>query len=180
MKETLSRGILNMHVHELLLEKFGLFFDTLNDQDKWLVKTAKSNRTFCFGDGVDVKAIKAVKFPVTLGGIKGGRDYTKTDIIKNVLPQLLSHKPMKTAGMQLNFKNYNGWILGRYIKLQRTVSGHHSLLLTNILLGAEKSPKIVFHYEALEKCFKMEKRKEAENFHQQFALESKERLISLA
>ena len=45
---------------------FNVFLDTLNNQDKWPVKTAKSNRIFCFGDWVELKAIKAVKFPVTL------------------------------------------------------------------------------------------------------------------
>ena len=46
---------------------FDITFDTLNDQDKRLVKTAKTNKTFCFGDGVEVKAIKSVKFPATIG-----------------------------------------------------------------------------------------------------------------
>ena len=41
----------------------------LNDRDKNLVKTAKSNRLFCFGNGVEVKAIKSVKFPVTIGEV---------------------------------------------------------------------------------------------------------------
>ena len=61
---------------------FDIFFDMLNDQDKYLVKTAKSNRTFYFGDRVEIKAIKSVKFPVTIGHIKGVRAYIETDIIK--------------------------------------------------------------------------------------------------
>ena len=64
---------------------------------------------------------------------------------------------MKTAGMLLNFKNDSCQILGRYVKSQRTTSGHYSLPLTNMLLGAEKSPKIELHCEALEKCSRMEK-----------------------
>ena len=35
---------------------FDIFFDTLNDQDKHLVKTDKSNRTFYFSDEIEVKA----------------------------------------------------------------------------------------------------------------------------
>ena len=58
----------------------------ISNQDKYLVKTAKSNRTFYFGDRVDIKAIKSVKFPVTIGYIKGVRAYIEADIIKNDLP----------------------------------------------------------------------------------------------
>ena len=46
--------------------------------------------------------------------------------------------------MLLNLKNDRCSISGWYIKLQKTTSGDFSLLLTNMLLGAEKSPKIVF------------------------------------
>ena len=45
---------------------FDIFFDTLNDQDKSLVKTA--NMTICFHD-----ATNSVKFPVLLEGVKGVR-----------------------------------------------------------------------------------------------------------
>ena len=50
---------------------FDIFFDML--KDKHLVKTAKSYRTLCFGDGVEVKAIKWLQFPVTIEGVKGIR-----------------------------------------------------------------------------------------------------------
>ena len=77
----------------------------LNDRDKRLVKIAKSNRTFCFRGGVEVKAINSVKFQVTIVGFKCITAYIEANIVKNDLPLLLSHKSMKTAGMQLNFKN---------------------------------------------------------------------------
>lgn len=50
---------------------FNLFFDTLSDQVKNLVRISKSNRTFSFGDGMEVKASKAVKFPVAIGSVNG-------------------------------------------------------------------------------------------------------------
>ena len=50
------------------------------------METAKSNKTFCFGDGVEVKADKAAKFPVIFVGVKGISAYTETDVIKNDLP----------------------------------------------------------------------------------------------
>ena len=45
------------------------------------MKTAKSNRTFCCGDGVAIKAFKAVKFPGTLEGVTGVRAYIAANII---------------------------------------------------------------------------------------------------
>ncbi len=63
---------------------------------------------------------------------------------KNDLLQLLNYKSMKTAGMLLNFKNDSCQILGRYLKLQRTTSGHNNLPLTFGNL------KIVLYCETLE------------------------------
>ena len=156
-----------------------VFFDTLNNWDKWLVVTAESNRTFCCGDGVEVKAIKAVKFPVTLGGVKDVSVYIKADIIKNDFPLLLSHKSMKTAGMLLNFKNDSCRISDRYIKVQRTTSGYYNIPLANMLLRAESLPKIVLCCEVFKKYLWIEKRSKAKNLHRLFAHASKERLISL-
>ena len=44
----------------------------------------KSNKTFCFGDGVEVKVIKSVKFPVTIGHVKGVSAYMETDSKKMI------------------------------------------------------------------------------------------------
>ena len=61
------------------------------------METTKFNRTFCLGYGVEVKAIKAVIFPATLGGVKVVRGYIKADIIKKDLSQLLSHSKSKVG-----------------------------------------------------------------------------------
>ena len=58
------------------------------------METTKSNRTFHFGHRVEVKAIKAIKFPIILGNEKGIR----------TLSLLLSNKSMKTVRMLLNLK----------------------------------------------------------------------------
>ena len=107
-----------------------------------------------------VKAINSVKLAVTIGCIKGVRVYIETDIVKNDLPLLLSHKSMKTAGMLLDFKNDSYRILSRCIKLQSMMSGHFSLPLRNMLLEVERPVNVVLHCEALKKCSRVEKRKE--------------------
>ena len=56
---------------------------------------------------------------------------------------------MKTDGMLLDFKNGVSQILGRYIKLQHTTSGHYSLPLTNILLEVERLANVVLYCETL-------------------------------
>ena len=107
-----------------------------------------------------IKAINSVKFLVTIRGVKGVKEYIEADIVKNDLPLLLSHKSMKTAGMLLDFKNDSSRILGRYIKLQSTMSGHYSLPLTNMLWEIERSANVVLHYETL-KMFKSGEKKKA-------------------
>ena len=137
VKETFGMAVLDSVCSWTVARKlwFDIFFDSLNDQDKYLVKTAKPNRTFCFGDGVEAKAINSVKFPVTIRGVvKGVRMYIEAAMVKNDLLLLLSHKSISTAGMLLDFKNDSYRILCRYIKLQSTMFGHYSLLLTNMLL----------------------------------------------
>ena len=139
MRKTFSMAVLDSSCSWTVARKlrFDIFFNMLNDRDKCLVKTTMSNRTFYFGDGVEVKAINSVKFPVTTGVIKGVRAYIEANIVKNDLPLLLSHKYIKTAGMLLDLKNDSYWILGRYIKLQSMASRHYSLAFTNMLLEVE-------------------------------------------
>ena len=58
VRETLGMAVWNSACSHTVTGKlwFDIFFDTLNNWDKCLVKIAKSNRTFYFGDGVGVKA----------------------------------------------------------------------------------------------------------------------------
>ena len=87
VRETLGMAVFNSACSQSVARKlwFDIFFDMLNDLDKCFIKTAKSNRTFCFGDGVEVKAIKSVKFLLTIGGVKSVKVYTEAAIVKNDL-----------------------------------------------------------------------------------------------
>ena len=86
VKKILGMAVLDSACSWTIARKlwFDIFFETLNDRDKCFVKTAKSNRTFCFGDGVKVKTINLVKFPVTIWGVKGIRVYTETNSKKMI------------------------------------------------------------------------------------------------
>ena len=59
VREAHGMAVLDSACSQIVARKlwFDIFFDTLNDQDKHLVKTAKTNKTFCFGDGVEVKLL---------------------------------------------------------------------------------------------------------------------------
>ena len=71
VRETLSMAMLDSACSQTVARKllFDIFFDMLNDWEKPFVKTAKSDRTFCFNDRVEVKAINLIKFPITMGGV---------------------------------------------------------------------------------------------------------------
>ena len=83
VRETLGIAVLDSACSQTVARKlwFDIFFDTLNKQDICLVKTAEYNRTFCFGDIVELKAINLV----TIGGIKGVRVYVEADIVKKII-----------------------------------------------------------------------------------------------
>ena len=68
VKKTLARAALDSANSWTVAREicFKVLFNILNDRDKRWEETAESNRIFCFGDGVEVKAIKSGKFPVTL------------------------------------------------------------------------------------------------------------------
>ena len=57
-------AVLDSACSQTVTEKlcFDIFFEMLNDRDKHLVKAAKSNRTFCFDDRVEVKAFIQLNF----------------------------------------------------------------------------------------------------------------------
>ena len=57
----------------------------------------------------------------------------------------LAHRRQQSAGSAVQFH-------------YRTTSRYHSLSLTKMPLWAEKSPKIILHCEALEKCSRIKKK----------------------
>ena len=75
VKKALGRAVLDSASSQTVAGEiwFNTFLDTLE-------KTAKFKSTFCFWDEVEVKAIKAVKFPLTLVGVKGVRVHIVVDI----------------------------------------------------------------------------------------------------
>lgn len=178
VKETFGMAVLDSACTRTLAGEVWLdvYLDTLNESDLQLVKYTNSDRSFCFGDGVAVTAIKVAKFPVTLGGI---RVYIEADIVKNDLPLLLSHKSMKTAGIVLDFRKDMCWIFDKCIELKTTTSGHYCLPLTNKLLDHSGTKNIVLHVQNFGQCSFTEKKKKAEKLHRQFAHASKEKLVSL-
>ena len=104
MTETLGKAVLDSACSQTGEIWFNIFFDTLNDQGKGLVETDKYNRIFCFGDAVEVKAIKTVKFPLTLGSVKVSELILRQTLSKMIYSwYYISHKSVKTAGMLLIF-----------------------------------------------------------------------------
>ena len=84
VRDTLGMAVLDSGCSWAVATKlwFDIFFVMLNDQDKCLVKIAKSHWTFCFGEVMEVKAINSVKFPVTIWGVKAVKAYIEANIEK--------------------------------------------------------------------------------------------------
>lgn len=78
------------------------FYDNLAEGDTIFIKICMSDRMFCFGDGLELKSTKTVKFPVIIADVRITRVYIGAVIVKNHLSLLLSYKFIKTAGMLLD------------------------------------------------------------------------------
>ena len=86
VRETLGMAVLDSVSSWTVAIKlwFDFFFDTLNDQDKYLEKT---NKTFCFGDRVEVKSINSVKFLATRGRAFANSPGDRCSISGQVIPR---------------------------------------------------------------------------------------------
>ena len=79
-----------------------VYLDMLNEEEMSLVETLDSDTKFKFGDGVEMKSIKRMKIPATLGK---KRVLICTDVVKSEIPLLMSRSSMKRANMVLDFVN---------------------------------------------------------------------------
>ena len=151
--------------------------DILSDSDRACVKWSKADTKFRFGDGIDVKSVEEIEFPVVIGK---KRVKIKANVVNNEIPLLLSKASMKRANIVLNFMNDTAEILGQNVKLYTTSSGHYCVPLCNTLLIENVlNTSIILHTEALQ-YMSDEKMKKARKLHRQFAHASKEKLCKLA
>ena len=65
--------------------------ETLTEDEKALIETSSSDTSFVFGDGEEVKAMKKVLLPVTIGSklVK-----IEAEVVKNDIPLLFSRPSM--------------------------------------------------------------------------------------
>lgn len=178
VKETLGRAVLDSACTSTICGELWLkvYLEMLSEEEMKLVQFSKSEKSYCFGDGKAVQAIKKVKVPARIGSEKV---YIETDVVSNELPLLLSRKSMKAAGMVLDFNSDHVWFQGRWLQLKTTTSGHYSLRLSQTILDDDVLPSIVLHVKTLHQCSTAEKKKKAIKLHRQFAHASKEKLVGL-
>ena len=82
LSETLGMGVLDTGCTKTVAgeEWMEAYLDTLSKEDRDLVKTFKTNSSFCFGDGVSVNASRCVKFPAVIGNKK---IYIQANVVEN-------------------------------------------------------------------------------------------------
>ncbi|CAL4065493.1 unnamed protein product, partial [Meganyctiphanes norvegica] len=87
-----------------------VYLDILSDSDRASVKWSKVDTKFRFGDGIEVKSVDELEFPVIIGA---KRVMIKANVVKNEIPLLLSKASMIRAKLVLNFNNDTAEILGQ-------------------------------------------------------------------
>ena len=100
------------------------FIDNLSKQEREMIKYEPSNQTFTFGDGDSVTSMRKVTIPCWMGGEPGE---VTTDVVDCNIPLLLSNKSMEAVGIILDFRKREVKVNNRWIKLERTTSGHYAL-----------------------------------------------------
>ena len=179
VRESLGMGILDSACTRTVTGEtwLNVYLDTLSDSDRASVKWSKADTKFRFGDGIEVKSVKEIEFPVIIGK---KRVRIKANVVKNEIPLLLSKASMKRAKLVLNFNNDTAEILGQNVKLHITSSGHYCVPLCNtLLMDNVLNTNIVLHTEALQYMSNDKKMKKAIKLHKQFAHASKEKLCNL-
>ena len=90
-----------------------VFLDVLTESDKTLITYSPSNKKFHFGDSVEVKSVKKVKFPAFIGSKKV---LIEANIVDNEIPLLLSSASIKRAKLVLDFSRDMAMVFDESIK----------------------------------------------------------------
>ena len=120
-----------------------VYLDTLSIADKALVKSTKVDTKFRFGDGIEVKSVEEIEFPVVIGK---KRVRIKANNVNNEI--LLLHKAsMKRANISFNFKKDTAEIFGQNVKLYINSSGHYCVPLCNTILIELNTEALQYNYD---------------------------------
>ena len=114
---------------------FDEFATSLPEGEKSKIKFAASEKSYRFGDGKVVKAIRNAVIPAYFGN---WATLISTDIVDTEIPLLLSKTTMKRAGMKLDFDEDTLDVFGEKIHLTTTNSGLYSFSLTKSVHLLEK------------------------------------------
>ena len=104
------------------------YVDSLSEEEKYDIKSFKSDTEFKFGDGKTVTSEKCISVPCKIAGEIVN---LVTDAVKSEIPLLLNKESMKKAGTQIDFVKDKVIIFGKKISLQFTSSGHYAILLND-------------------------------------------------
>ncbi|XP_045105480.1 uncharacterized protein LOC123500989 [Portunus trituberculatus] len=174
MAESVSYAILDTACNTTVcgIDWLESYTQTLSEEEKSKIEEQESGTVFRFGDGVEYKSMKKVKFPVN---IIGNRASVTSDVVDCSIPLLFSKKAMKRAQMKIDLENDTAIIHGKTVDLSCTPSGHYYLPIRDKKETWKITQEIMLTLGNDEK----EKRKKIEKLHQQFGHPTSKRLIQL-
>ena len=146
------------------------YVDSLSEEEKYDIKSFKSDTEFKFGDGKTVTSEKCISVPCKIAGeiVNLVTDAVKSEIL------LLNKESMKKAGTQIDFVKDKVIIFGKKISLQFTSSGHYAILLNDyhkdlkLSIDESKFTEVLLTIDNVEKNSNKEKQQVAMKLHKQF------------
>ena len=151
------------------------YLDTLSEEVREGISTNKSESTFRFGNGSELKSMFNVNLPCMLAG---KNVQINVDVISSEIPLLLSKKAMKKAQFLLDFKNDTVSIFGKKQSLNCTESGHYFIPLAKPMVITKDRSDVLF-MKGINTKSRKDKLKIAEKLHKQFSHPSRDKLTSL-
>ena len=149
------------------------YIGSLSDKELLEVIEEKSDTSFKFGSGT-VRSLKKVTIPAVLAGEK---IKIKTDVVECDIPLLFGKPSMIKARVKIDFEKNCANILGKYVKLECTPSGHYCLPIFDIE-QCKSQMQQVFLSERVDRVGEYTV-KEITKLHKQFGHPSSKRLIEL-
>ena len=179
VSETWSSAVLDCGATSTVCGKawFEEYCNNLSEVDQRKITSSPGEKSYQFGDGKQVHAIKTATIPIKLGKHPA---VLHTDVVDADIPLLLSKAAMKKANMQLDFHQDCIKVYGQEIPLVTTSNGLYSMPITKqkcLIENLEKSHR----QESITLAVRDNKSNHeiAKKLHRSFAHPSSEKLIKL-
>ena len=152
-----------------------VYIDSLSCADRELIKYMSASRSYKFGDGKKLKAVKRVEIPLHIGEKKTS---IVVDVVNADIPLLFSKSSLQKSRSKMDFETNTIHILDQSLPMHETTSGHYLLSLKRSLNADDPAVRRIFQATRFDDDMNANKKKVLK-VHKQFAHPAPEKLKTL-